>query len=238
MRFFFAAAFLLFSTTASAEPLTKERLLDLIAKGVDPELVLSLVQRDCVAFEVDADTLVELSPQVPTSILQAAMDCRKRTIAIEQTPGPTSNSPEAATSPLTLREVKTVTVIPFVLDGNIDDALTAVFGKELAERKPTLKLQDALSLTLHFEGTQSFDSRAPLLSILKAARSVGVDAFFLGTGTTYLVMGAPGVRLDVKLVETRQGQVIWSAGGASKGGGLSWQHARGMASRSVLRQLP
>ncbi|HEX6903904.1 MAG TPA: hypothetical protein VF789_29605 [Thermoanaerobaculia bacterium] len=230
---------LLFFITANAwaEPLTKVQLLDLLSKGVDPDLILSLVERDCVAFDLDAAVVAELSPKVSTPILKAAIECRGRISVIAQ-PSGKAGSEEAPQPPLTLRDLKTVTVIPFTVDGNTDSALTSVFSKELAERKPNLKLQDSLSLALHLEGSQAYDSNTPLLSLIKAARASGVDAFFLGIATTYLVMGNPGVRLDVKLVETRQGQVLWSAGGASKGGGLSWQHARGMASRSVLRQLP
>lgn len=221
---------------AQAEPLTKEQLLDLIAKGVDPALVLTLVERDCVTFTVDAAALVELSSSIPPEILKAAMACRDRLTAVAA-PDPTAPA-DSVQAALTLREVKTVTVIPFTLDGLVDSGLSSKFAEELHQRKPALKMRDSLSLQLHAEAAQSFDSRTPLLSLLKAARAVGLDAFFLGSGSSYNVGGYPGVRLEVKLVETRRGEVVWSAGGASKGGGLSQQHAKGMACRSALRQLP
>ena len=58
---------LTFAAPVHAEPLTKQQLLDLISKGVDQTLVRSLVERDCVAFDIDSATLVELSPTVPPS---------------------------------------------------------------------------------------------------------------------------------------------------------------------------
>ncbi len=228
---------LTFAAPVHAEPLTKQQLLDLISKGVDQTLVRSLVERDCVAFDIDSATLVELSPTVPPSVLQAAMDCRQRRTAVAAEPNGNGRTDATPIPPFTLSEVKTVAVIPFVLDGLVDSGLTSKFAEELRQRKPTLKIEDALSLQLHLEGAQSFDSRAPLLSLLQAARAVGLDAFFLGTASSYSIMGSPGVRLDTKLVETRRGSVIWSAGGASKGGGFSEQHAKGMACRSALRQL-
>lgn len=228
---------LAFASGADAEPLTKAQLLDLVAKGVDQALVRALVERDCVAFDIDAATLIELSPAVPAKVLEAAIDCRKvRAGATGELPGTASN--DGATTPaLSLDEVRAVTVIPIVLDGVVDSGLTSKFEEELRQRTTTLKIQDALRLELHLEGTQSFDSRVPLLSILRAARAEGVDAFFLGTASSYTIMGAPGIRLDVKLIETRRGTVIWSAAGASKGGGFSEQHAKAMACRSALRQL-
>jgi len=72
-----ATAVLLTSSFAAASEVTREQLLGMVRKGVDTGLIVSLVQKDCVSFEVTGDNLVQLSKELPKEVLQAAIDCRK-----------------------------------------------------------------------------------------------------------------------------------------------------------------
>ncbi len=61
--------------TAQA-PVSRDQLLAMVDAGAAPELMVSVVERDCVDFDVDAATLVQLTPRVPQVVLEAAMRCR------------------------------------------------------------------------------------------------------------------------------------------------------------------
>ncbi len=61
--------------------MTKDQLLKLATEGVDPAVLASLVARDCVDFEVNADNVAELSRHLPKEVVQAALDCRARAVA-------------------------------------------------------------------------------------------------------------------------------------------------------------
>lgn len=65
---------LLIPIAASAQ-VSKQDLLDLAAAGTDPDLMVALIERTCIDFELDAPTLVELTPTVPKAALDAAMAC-------------------------------------------------------------------------------------------------------------------------------------------------------------------
>lgn len=78
-------AALLLSLSASAAPLTKAELLKLGQQKVSPDVMKALVQRDCVDFDIDATTLVELSGKVPDDVLRIAMDCRTAKPAAKET---------------------------------------------------------------------------------------------------------------------------------------------------------
>jgi hypothetical protein len=228
---------LLTAGTAAAEPLSKAQLLDLIGKNVDSQLVLDLVKRDCVAFEVDAATLIELSQKVPTPILQAAMDCRKRQAVVDPATRASTGNGAEEVAPLALREVKKVAVAEVILAGGSDAGITSYLIEQVKARKPSWDLIDPAQLQLSIEATGGV-SGAPLSNLLAAARRAGAHAVLLGNGSYYNVMGAPGVALHLRLLEVNRGKVLWSTDGESKGGGFSTENAKHMAVRSATRKLP
>ena len=63
-------------------PVALDKLLDLLDKKVDEDLVVSLVDKDCVAFDVNAENVAELSKALPKRVLQSAMDCRKHAASV------------------------------------------------------------------------------------------------------------------------------------------------------------
>ena len=74
--------------SAAGAPMTKDQLLKLATEGVDPSVLASLVARDCVDFEVNADNVAELSRHLPKEVVKAALDCRASAVA-PATPAPT-----------------------------------------------------------------------------------------------------------------------------------------------------
>lgn len=69
---------LLLGASQTSAQLTKEKLKNLVDERVDTRLIVSLIDRDCVTFTVDAQTLLELK-QYPPEILEAAIKCHSAT---------------------------------------------------------------------------------------------------------------------------------------------------------------
>ncbi len=96
-----ALAALLALPARAGSPLTKTQLLDLLKKGVDTSLVVSLVEKDCVAFDVDGSNLAELSSAMPPEVLKAAIECRKGR--------PAARPPTPPAAPVPLPDAATAT---------------------------------------------------------------------------------------------------------------------------------
>jgi len=89
-RFGVGAAVLLLATALSAAPVTKTQLLEMGRARVDSKVMLAIVERDCVDFDVDGANAVELSKEVPAEVLEAAIRCR------EKSTGPAAAPPAAS----------------------------------------------------------------------------------------------------------------------------------------------
>ena len=224
----------LFVAPASAA-ISKADLLALIEKKVDQKLVLSLVQRDCVDFDITPDVLLELSDKVPSEIVQAAIDCKS---PANSKGGVSEAISLSSAPPFTANDVQTVAVIPLTFDGQADPALTGVVVEELRSQKPRYKLVDPVELEVHFEDKGSFNSTAPIKSLLAAARAVGAQAVLVGSGSSYRRFDDPAVRLDLKLIEVNQGKVLWSGGDKGVSNFYSWQTAKKNAARNTVKALP
>jgi hypothetical protein len=72
-------ALLLAFSASAGEPISEEQLVALVQEGVDTRLIVRLVQRDCVSFEADAQSILRLSDVVPSPVLHAALDCTEAT---------------------------------------------------------------------------------------------------------------------------------------------------------------
>jgi hypothetical protein len=232
---------------AASGPITKDQLVELVAAKVDPGLVRRLVERDCVAFEIDAATLLELSPRVPKELLDAAMSCREARPSSEAPPpcaaAPPAAAVEAAPSPsqavpYSLNDVQKVAIVPLRLDGALDPALTTAFRDEVLRRGVTFELVDSAAL----DGKDTFgevvDGGAAIAGLLPAARAAGAQAVFVGSASTRPVLGKQTVRLEVQLVETDHGRQLWAGDGASQGGSFTLDQRRRIAARNAVKRLP
>ena len=223
----------------AADPVSKEQLLELVAGQVDPELILRLIERDCVAFEIDASTLLELSPRVPKQLLDAAMSCREAE-AVPVTPGAAVVAAPAQTQPLpySLNELHRVAIVPLCLDGALDAALTSAFRDEVLRRGVTFELVDSAPLGDGVTLAGSAAGDAAIAGLLPAARAAGAQAVFVGSASTRTVLGKPTVHLEVELVETDHGRKLWAGDGASQGGTFTLDQRRRIAARNAVKQLP
>lgn len=227
-------ALILWSSSASAA-ISKTDLLELVEKGVDSSLILSLIQKDCVDFDITPSVLLELTGKVPKEVLQAAIDCKSPA----DSKGSVSQAIDLASTPaFDLSSVQTLAIVPLTFDGQADDALTGVLVEELRAQKPRYKLVDSIEIAVHFEDKGSFNSSAPIKSLLAAARAVGAQAVLVGSGSSYRRFDDPAVRLDLKLVEVNQGKVLWSGGDKGVSNFYSWQTAKKNAARNTVKTLP
>ena len=233
-KVFLFCAVVLWSRSAIAA-ISKNDLVALVEKKVDQKLILSLVERDCVDFDITPEVLLELSSKVPNEILQAAIACKSPA----DSKGGVSQAIDLSSLPaLELVAVQAIAIIPLTLDGQVDNALTGVIIEELRSQKPRYKLVDPVEIAVHFEDKGSFSSDAPIKSLLAAARAVGAQAVLVGSGSSYRRFDDPAIRLDMKLVEVNQGKVLWSGGDKGVSNFYSWQTAKKNAARNTVKILP
>ena len=229
---------MLFRPGPSAAALSEAGLLELIEKGVSEELVVSIIECDCVDFTVDARTALRLDDLIPESILNAVLDCdEKRRGAGAQAapppPAPAPVPPPAPTAPAavaaaagvaaattasgaaeaaeayTLEEITRVALIPVALDGEYNKRMTKTLRRELNRKRTSFKLSGS------FENLERPVSNEPLENLLQAGRAAGVEAVMVSKGAAYTVGGRPFVQLDAKLVEVNQGEILWAGEGTS-----------------------
>lgn len=231
----FAVFVLSIPAAADAAPISREQLVQMVESGVDASVVLQIVERDCVDFEITPEVLIELSPTVPKEILEAAISCRSGEALASQDRASVELSSEP---PLSKDDVQVLAMIPATLDGHVEEALTESFIDAIKKYKPEYDLLDPVELAVHFEGEGPFQSSAPISSLLAAARAKGADALVLVSGSTFRRLEDPGVRLDVKLVEVNQGKVLWSGGDKGVSNFFNMNAAMKNASRNTVKGLP
>lgn len=217
--------------------MSKSQLLQLVDKGVDTALIVQLVERDCVDFEVSAEVLLELAPRVPKEVLQAAMDCKGDDAEDEGEEKPAASAPAATTS-LKLSQISVLAVIPATLDGDPDAVLTAAIMEELRRQRPRYTLVEPLEMVEDFEEWEDFHSESPMQELLQATRDQGGQAMLLVNGETFRRIEDPGIELEAKIVEVKQGRVLWSGRGSGLSNLFSWHAAKRYAARNTISTLP
>jgi hypothetical protein len=231
------------SLTLAQTPLSKSQLLELSKKEVDVSLIVSLIEKDCVDFEVDAAAVLELSDLVPKAALEAAISCRDENQSLRSPNSPPGTNAQASdislsdAAPFSLKDVRRIAVIPLMLDGYPDAALTAAYVDQMKQRTQYESV-DEFQLRVHFEDSGAFHSNAPIKSLLAAARAEGADAVLVGTANKYKAFDDFAIRLDVRLVEVNRGRVLWSDGARGKSGLYSWQACKKHTARNVVKKMP
>lgn len=64
---------------------SKKELLELVEKKVDTKVIVALVERDCVSFEITPTEVLELSARVPAGVLEAALRCKSLSVDTKKT---------------------------------------------------------------------------------------------------------------------------------------------------------
>jgi hypothetical protein len=221
--------------TATWAAISKQQLLELVDHGVAAPVILELVQRDCVDFDMTPEAVLELSSVVPAEILRAAIACKGSPDATGEVPAALSLSDGPAYE---LSQISVLAVIPATLEGAADDALTSALVESLREHRPRYRVIDPVEMLVHFEDKGTFHSSAPLTSLLTAARAQGAQAILLASASTYRRLDDPGVRIELRIVETNQGTVVWSGGGQGVSNFYNWQTAKRNAARKSVQAMP
>ena len=68
-------AALAFATTTAWGQITKDQLYEMTANGLDETTIVSLVERNCVDFEMGGQVVVELASRVSQEVLRTVVDC-------------------------------------------------------------------------------------------------------------------------------------------------------------------
>jgi len=78
----------------SGAPITRAQLVSMAKEKVDARVMRSIVERDCVDFDVDATNAADLSRDLPSEVLEAAIACRKNASPDRSSPAPPVPRPE------------------------------------------------------------------------------------------------------------------------------------------------
>lgn len=62
-------------TTVVWAQISKDQLYEMTEKGLDESVIVSLVENNCVDFELDGQMVVELSSRVSAEVLRTVIDC-------------------------------------------------------------------------------------------------------------------------------------------------------------------
>jgi hypothetical protein len=103
-----------------------------------------------------------------------------------------------------------VTVVPFVFLGKVDDVMTGKFLEKFTSAGTGWKLVDAASVSRHLTKKTPFRSDTKVESLLKAAKAAGAEAIIVGRGAAYKFLDAPGVALEVRMLRVPSGEEIHS----------------------------
>jgi len=76
------------ATSTAWAQISKDQLYEMTTKGLDETVIVSLVEKNCVDFEMDGQVIVELSTRVSPEVLRTVVDClnaKKEEVAIAAT---------------------------------------------------------------------------------------------------------------------------------------------------------
>ncbi len=240
------SASLLVATTAEAA-LSRTEVDELIKRKVDRSVLMSLVAKYCVDFEIDDGVRKGFGSRVDAELLNAMIACRSvapRMAAETSAPAAGAAVPSALPRP-TLPSPPPVApggvryaVAPILVDGEIDLEATSLLYDRLREHVAPTQVVDPFTLGLHFGKTEGFHAGAPIDELLAAARAAGATEIVIAKAHTYKQFQDYGVRIEADLVTVDDGAEAWSDRGRGTSGNRSWSAAKKRAIIDLLRKLP
>ena len=96
---------------------------------------------------------------------------------------------------------QSVVIVPFILNGYVDEVLTSTFMDELSSRQSGWRIVETSSVAKKLPEGKRFNSRREIGTLLKAAKAAGVDAIIVGRASRYKFLNAPGIKLKVSLLD-------------------------------------
>lgn len=128
-----------------------------------------------------------------------------------------------------------VALVPFVLDGRLNDELTGAFLDALSSRETSWKMVDGPSVQKNLGKGQKFASNEDVQVLLKAAKKAGAEAVILGRATRYKVLDAPGISLQVSMLDVDSGAELHSD--LTKASAWTSKRARREVAKTAAKKL-
>lgn len=242
----------LLTASVAQASLSRVEIDELVKRKVDATVMMSLVSKYCIDFDVDD----ALRKKVDESVFQAMIACRGRAAAAPRTPSsdgtpaqampPTTMPPPAmppptmpppAMPPLAPGGVR-YTVAPILVDGEIDLETTSLFLERIRDRVKPIQVVDPFTLGLNFGKSEGFHAGAPIEELLAATKAVGATGILIVKATTYMQFQDFGVRIEADLVNVDDGEEAWSDKGRGTSGNRSWTAAKRRAVIDLIRKMP
>ena len=235
------AALVLVAIPASAA-LSSDELRELADKGVSSDVILSLITKHCVDFDLDKRTRKAWADKLETEAVDAILACRgiTREAGVSPVGKPamaerTQMVRQAAPPP---KGTARYAVVPLTVDGKVDLEVTSLFLDQLREHVKPAEVVDPFTLGMHFGDPDNFNAGATEESLVAAASKAGATAIVVAKAYAYKQFEDYAVRIDAKLVDVEAGGHLWSESGRGTNGNRSWASAKKRAVTDLLRKVP
>lgn len=243
----------LLSASAVSASLSRAEIDELIKRKVDTTVLMSLVSKYCVDFDVDDAMRKAVGSRVDESVVQAMVACRGAARPMASAPAagtsaqppaalprptmPRPTMPPASIPPLAPGGVR-YAVAPILVDGEIDLESTSLLLDRLRDHVAPIHVVDPFTLGLNFGKSEGFHAGAPIEELLAAAKAVGATGIVIAKASTYNQFQDYGVRIEADIVSVADGSELWSDKGRGTSGNRSWSAAKKRAVGDLIRKLP
>lgn len=102
-----------------------------------------------------------------------------------------------------------VVVVPFVLNGRVDEKMTEEFLDKLSSGKAGWHLVEGSAVAGKLPKGKKFASHTEVDSLRKAAKAAGAEALILGRASGYKFLDAPGVQLRLSMLNAADGEELY-----------------------------
>ena len=128
-----------------------------------------------------------------------------------------------------------IVVVPFILDGRVDDVLTSAFIDQLSKKDTGWEMVEGSSVAEKLPKGEKFSSRVEVESLLKAADAAGAEAIIVGQARRYKMLDAPGIQLKVTLLDVESGDELYKK--VSKASAWTSKRARREVAKTATKRL-
>lgn len=240
-RAILSSALVLAAVPASAA-LSHVELSELVDKGVSSDVILSLVTKHCVDFDLDKRTRKAWSDKLETTAVEAMLACRGITREAGLSPVgkpamPDTVAPVRRAAPPPAGTAR-YAVVPLTVDGKVDLEVTSLFLDQLRDHVKPAEVIDPFTLGMHFGDPDNFNAGAAEDTLVAAAGHAGATAIVVAKAFAYKQFEDYAVRIDAKLVGVGDGSRLWVESGRGTNGNRSWASAKKRAVADLLRKVP
>ncbi|MCB1058570.1 MAG: hypothetical protein KDD11_23950 [Acidobacteria bacterium] len=188
-------------------PLSKAKLLELVSSGVDDPVVIQLIERDCVDFDLTADVVLELSARVSGPVLNAAIRCREASVAEASESSGAGGDPEAAEG----LAPDTIMVLPFSGTTEFTSLAAESLSNEIAGKVPLRLIQPQETEIARVRAALKTSGAVSVSEARTVGSSSGAQYVLMGDINAYRRGGSLNAIATLKLIDVPSGTVLASA---------------------------